>query len=940
MLSKPNGCSGCVLEHIGTGFMEVTGSGSNGVLLVGEALGKDEAEAGRPFVGAAGQVLDKMLLKGGMKRDDFKIANVVWCRPPENKLSGMWYMADAISHCSPYLDRTIADFKPKAIVALGAVAAKRLLPDLPVGILEARGYVHWSDKYKVWVMPTVHPSFIMRGKTAWAQVLIHDLQRAVEIARDGYGIAVTDYLCDPTPEMALKWVEEFEAYYNEHPDLWLSTDIETAGKDADEEALDLEEGEFAPPLRCGYSYKKGHAISIPWDGPYRFLHERLLGHECQKLFWNQGFDVPRIIATGTVINGAVHDGMDAWHVLNSDLKKSLGFVTPFFYHGFPMWKHTSNEQPAWYNAADCDTAGVNMRGTVELLKKHGMWEVYKEYVVDLDPVFSAMTRAGMPVDIAKRVASSKELIKRRNALRDKIQSLVPEEIKPLQPKAGYVREPKDLSGLSLITFGGIKVTRCSVCGERDPKKIHFKSKQRLECGRCGAKWTKAHVKPRKKGNECEGAEAVAVETNPCSTANPVEAVEEGTQRWARVLPFIPSTKGILNYQKAKGHPWVMTGKGSDRKATTDEKAIKALIGKWHDPFYESVLEDRELTKLGGTYIGWWDDQTSRIEKGFPVGRDGRVHGVFRNAPSTLRSSMVSPNLQNLPRGDDSEIQKWVKAMFVAQLGHIFVARDFSGIEAVLVGYHAGSRDYYRLAHIDVHSYFTAHNLYRMGVITAQDLPDLKWSDSDLKLWGKQVIKARFEAERNIGKRCIHAGNYRVTGTKLHSEYPQWFKSVKEAATVLRFYYEVFPEIDAWHERVCKQVDKTAVVRNSFGHTHRFYQVLSWTKRGGEWEWSYGDDAKRLIAFGPQSDAAFIGRRALKGLYYEYPDTLARWLRLFVHDEIFTETPKDKLEYADQVLKQVMERPIEQMPLNPEWGFGKYLMVDTEPKIGESWDTMH
>jgi len=923
--------------------MQTSGSGYNGVLLVGEALGKDEAEAGRPFVGAAGAVLDKMLLKGGLKRDEFKIANVVWCKPPENKLSNTWYMLPAIEQCAPYLDAVIRDFKPKCIVALGAVASKRLLPDLPVGILEARGYVHWSEKYQVWVMPTVHPSFIMRGKTAWAQVLIHDLQRAVEIAKDGYADVSKSvhYTLDCTVSAAMKWVDEFEAYYAANPELYLSTDIETAGKDADEEALDLEDADFAPPLRCGYSYKKGHAISLPWDGPYRIVHDRLLGHPCQKLFWNGSFDIPRLLAAGSVINGACHDGMDAWHVLNSDLKKSLGFVTPFFYHGFPMWKHTSSEQPAWYNAADCDTAGVNMRGTVELLKKHGMWAVYNEFICELDPVYSSMTRAGMPVDLAKRIKSSKRLIALRENVRKQIEQLVPQEIKPLQPKAGYVREPKDTTGLSLVTFNGVKVTKCPVCGERDPKKIHFKSRQRKECGRCSAKWTAAHGKPRKKGNSCEGAPVVTIEDNKCAGAEAFTALE-GDQRWAKVLPFVASTKGILTYQKAKNHPWVMTGKGKDKKPTTDEKAIKTLIGKWHDPFYEKVLEDRELTKLGGTYIGWWNEQTSRLEKGFPLGRDGRVHGHFRHTPSTLRSSMVSPNLQNIPRTDSNDpdaVQNLVKAMFVCPPGHVFVERDFSGIEAVLVGYHAGARDFYRLAKIDIHSYFTAHNLRRMGIITDADLPDLKWSDADLKLWGKKVIKAQFPMERDIGKRCIHAGDYRVGAKLLHDTYPTWFKTVKDAAMVLSFFYELFPEIEQWHKRICLQVDKTAVIKNSFGHAHRFYQVLKWERRGKEWDWDYGDDSKRLIAFGPQSDAAFIGKLALKRLYYNYPDTVARWLRLFIHDSIMCETPKDQAKYCDQTMAFEMEKPIEQMPLDPAWGYGDYVKIDSEEKVGECWADM-
>lgn len=334
---------------------------------------------------------------------------------------------------------------------------------------------------------------------------------------------------------------------------------------------------------------------------------------------------------------------------------------------------------------------------------------------------------------------------------------------------------------------------------------------------------------------------------------------------------------------------------------------------------------------------------SKIIGGFPVGRDGRIHGVFRHTPSTLRSSMVSPNLQNIPRfdADDAEdIQRLVKQIFVAGAGNTFVARDFSGIEAVLVGLEANDPQFIRLAKIDIHSYFTGHNLVRLGVLPAADLPSLSWSDKDLYDYGKHVIKARFKAERDIGKRCIHAGDYRVGPRKLSEEYPQWFPKIKDAAAVLSFFYEVFPAINHWHETLCKQVDAGAVVRNAFGHTHRFYQVLAWEKVGGKWEWSYDDDAKRLIAFKPQSNAALIGKRALKHCYYDYPDSMARWLRLFIHDEILTECPKDRADEADSILQFEMEKPIPEMRLDPTWGFGDYMTIGSEGKRGDSWDTMH
>jgi uracil-DNA glycosylase family 4 len=554
-------------------------------------------------VGKAGQTLDRIIARAGLIRDDFTIANTVWCRPPDNELVGAWYEDEAIRHCGIHLDEVIARVKPRVIVPLGGTAMRRLIPNIPVGIVEARGYVEWSERYQCWILPTVHPSFIMRGKTAWAQVISHDLQRSVEIADAGYEPAVVNYTLDPTPELAMEWADEFEEYYRVHPDLYLSTDIETPEKDADEEGLDLEDGVDYVILRCGYSDRRGRAISLPWGGCYQAVHERLLGSPAQKLFWNGSYDIPRLLSTGVVINGTTHDGMDAWHVLNSDLKKSLGFVTPFFYHGFPRWKDTSNEQPAWYNAADCDTAGVNMRGTVELLKRHGMWAVYKEYVEELDPVFSAMTRAGMPVDISLRKASSLALMERRDKTRAAIDSLIPMEVKNVSPKNGYVKAPIDTTGLVEVCFGGIKVVRCSVCAAEKPTKAHFKIRTRTVCSKCGSRPTNKHIAA------CGGTPTVQ-ETNPCVMGTANETVE-GTTRWAKVLPFIPSRDGILRYMTHKGHKPIMDGKGKDRKVTTNEKAIRRLIGYYpQEQLYPLVLEDREYGKLLSTYIGEWvEDQT-------------------------------------------------------------------------------------------------------------------------------------------------------------------------------------------------------------------------------------------------------------------------------------------------------------------------------------------
>ncbi len=134
------------------------------IMFVGEGPGRDEDLSGRPFVGAAGQLLDKMLASIDLKRDEVYIANVVKCRPPSNR-TPMEHEAEA---CLPYLRAQFTLIRPKIIVCLGATAAKYLY-DPEVRITKDRG--KWICKKGVWILPTYHPAALLRDtgkkKEAW-----------------------------------------------------------------------------------------------------------------------------------------------------------------------------------------------------------------------------------------------------------------------------------------------------------------------------------------------------------------------------------------------------------------------------------------------------------------------------------------------------------------------------------------------------------------------------------------------------------------------------------------------------------------------------------------------------------------------------------------------------------------------------------------------------
>ena len=129
------------------------------LMFIGEGPGYDEDRLGRPFVGRAGQLLDKMIAAMQFRREEVYIANVVKCRPPGNRAPA----PDEAMLCLPFLRRQIELVRPEAIVLLGSVALKYLL-DTTTGISKMRG--RWTSYENIPVMPTFHPAFLLRQESA------------------------------------------------------------------------------------------------------------------------------------------------------------------------------------------------------------------------------------------------------------------------------------------------------------------------------------------------------------------------------------------------------------------------------------------------------------------------------------------------------------------------------------------------------------------------------------------------------------------------------------------------------------------------------------------------------------------------------------------------------------------------------------------------------
>ena len=168
----PN-CTRCKLHKGRTKIVFGVGNPKAELMFVGEGPGRDEDLKGEPFVGRAGKLLTQMIEAMSLTREDVYIANVVKCRPPENRLPEK----DEIATCSPYLLRQIDAIQPKVIVCLGSCSSQTLLQTTQ-GISKFRG--EWFDFRGAKLMGTYHPAYLLRNPAAKGEVW-KDLQKVMAV---------------------------------------------------------------------------------------------------------------------------------------------------------------------------------------------------------------------------------------------------------------------------------------------------------------------------------------------------------------------------------------------------------------------------------------------------------------------------------------------------------------------------------------------------------------------------------------------------------------------------------------------------------------------------------------------------------------------------------------------------------------------------------------
>jgi DNA polymerase I-like protein with 3'-5' exonuclease and polymerase domains len=422
--------------------------------------------------------------------------------------------------------------------------------------------------------------------------------------------------------------------------------------------------------------------------------------------------------------------------------------------------------------------------------------------------------------------------------------------------------------------------------------------------------------------------------NPCYGAAIVQQVED-TEWWGARLPFKPSVKQLRRYAELHRHKMVVNYQNDPPSVTFDDDAVRTMMRRYpKDPLYPLIAEYREVEKCLGTYV-----------EGIQAEADGRYREEFRHNPKTLRLAMRV--LQLLPRTEDVEsVYSSVRGLFVAAPGMILLARDFSGIEAVMVMYLANDPVGYRLAAV-------VQGMHDFVATTAVGKPpDLSWSDEDLRGYFQEFKKEnrlwkmangeemRYVPIRYACKRAVFLSFYGGTAKRMVQVEPGVFSSVKLAEWYQQMIFDVFPSIPKWQWQTCEEAERRGFVTAPSGFRLHYPDGVfsySYSKVDKKWQKKLGEVAKECIAAKPQHMGMVFSAQALR---LAAKDVLVgRTLRLSIHDEIMCEVPVGEVEEVDCRLQQMMEQPMLCMPLPPAWGFGPHVVVKTEAKRGMRWSEM-
>lgn len=825
----------------------------------------------------------------------------------------------------------------KVLATLGETALTRALNVHDIGRWRGRVVPH-EHLPGVFVMPLLAPSQLMsrhgdddavesmlkRHPPRFHGTFMRDLHHAVAVARDGFSRMPTRYLLDPPPEVFAGFADEYFAALALDPLLGLSWDIETyyKMKTGNEDDFEESEGSFVEPgtiLRISFSFIEGYAVSVPWTSSYRPTIARLLASRGWHYGWNgRTFDVPVVTADGMTVGGPFLDGMDAYHMIQSDLPKGLEWVSAEATDVLP-WKHLAAAEPAQYSCIDADVGLRNVNYCIRELKKQGQWTLFLNHVVRLMPVLDRAGKHGNKVDRVKRDEIRSKLITMRDELVTEVQQFVP---RSLFPRTEFKRQPEELhpeyaTALTPDPPAPVALPAWDIIWVREDVKV---------CTACGLEASNKteHYKGSKEPHPDKPGKLRQVK-NACKLAGGSQTLRPGwVPRFLRLEPFNPNSSDQLKaYMRHFGHPI-----GRDKRDASKETADATHLKKLHKlhgvkfPLYGKTLVVHKVSKTIGTYTPEPD-------------ADDLIHTQYVNSTATWRLGS-----RKVPHG--TQIQNWGKRkdevpssnpeekaalklagearkQIVPRKGHRLVQIDSSAVEAVMQGHYMNDVDYMNLASKSIHAWLSCKAL---GLEFTPENVDLV-KEKHAGLYSKMKVVNYLT---NFGG-----------GPKLMTDtYPEDFPTKKDAEDTQEMLYKLLPSLREYHHAVRWEAHTKTFLVTPWGYRHWYYDVF---KRKPDGSTAFAKDSKRAVAFKPQnSNAAFqkdnlllVGYSPIDGdPLLTTAELDARWdevnaafragrtwgafmgTNVSIHDSLCLDVPDALVPRAREVLMAIFTRPIPEM----------------------------
>ncbi|MBU6232261.1 hypothetical protein KGP36_06530 [Patescibacteria group bacterium] len=615
------------------------------LIVIGEAPGAEEDIKGKPFVGPAGGWGKYGLRESGINVNSAHFMNVINCRPPSNDIASLDAL-DAIEKCRPGFEQELRELHTRGvetIIAWGATAMHALGIEGPIGKNRGSVYeVKVAGKDFI-VVPTFHPSYIMRGMKKEEPTWFNDMAKALDIATHGWHPPKENFQLFPS----IEWLEkETKRLCSMKKKPQLAVDIETA---------------FGQIVVVGIASSSEDAFSVPFFGKgmisywkngdfgrARSCLSRLLS-TCPTLFQNAPFDVSWLVRAGFVTLDAIDirdDILLAHHAIHPELPHNLGYIVSV-YGATPYWKDIVVSNPKTLMAMeDADVRTYNLRDAVVLhqvkppllddLHSTGTEHIYRGISMKLVKPVIEMELTGMKLD-KKRHKSFAVKVKRELAKTEK----------KLHSVAGI---PKDFSVSSPLHMARLLYGKI-------PDSLEQKKADIASYDDEGTRKRKDTKKYRELVDYVKTVESIEpLQPTRAAVQKNWKTGGVSTDEMARTSIYLAS-KTMLREVKALVRPKPFHAE----KAKRLERNIRIL---------ELIDSFQELNKLSTTYTN------------FRLGEDGHVHPRFViTGTKTGRLSSREPNWQNLPSADDEDkLGAEVRKLFIPDPGWCFVGADYSNLE--------------------------------------------------------------------------------------------------------------------------------------------------------------------------------------------------------------------------------------------------------------------